>query len=236
MEENIQLKETIGRQQERIVMLESNLKNVNELPKEKLITLTNRIKQLEDQLQKSKTATCTDKTKSNTTEILVMKEEIENNTTEIMNLKKTSEEKIQNVTHNSDSFIKQQIDTVKDLVTDQLKQQSNMIDKTTTEKLNDAVNEHINSATKIIEGKAEEVVSKVSTPARTVWAIDTDTDSDVESESITRNKPTPKTQYKTQKSFTRREQKTHIEDDTQHLIIGDSLIQGIDQNKIHKKL
>ena len=71
-------------------------------------------------------------------------------------------------------------------------------------------------------------MSKVSTPDRTVWAIDTDTNSEVELESITKSKPPPETQLESQKPFTRREQKTHIEDDTQHLITEDSLIQEID--------
>ena len=154
IKENSELKDTIKKQHDRITSLEGLLKNLKDQPKEKLNKLTKRIKDLEDRLQKSKNSDV--KTVDyDTGVILMMKDEIEKNKKEIKKLKKTLEDKIQKVSQQTDSFIKKQIDDLKECVTDQLTEQSSSIDKATTHKLSQAVNEHITNTTRIIEEKVD---------------------------------------------------------------------------------
>ena len=119
IKENSGLKDTIKKQHNRITSLEELLKNLKDQSKEKLDTFTKRIKDLEDQLQKSKNSDV--KTADyDTGDIFMMKDEIEKNKKEITKLKKTLEDKIQKVSQQTDSFIKKQIDDLKECVTDQL--------------------------------------------------------------------------------------------------------------------
>ena len=168
IKENSELKDTIKKQHDRITSLEGLLKNLKDQPKEKLDKLTKRIKDLEDQMQKSKNSDVKT-TDYDTGDVLLMQEEIENNKKEIAKLKKTLDDKIQKVTQQTDSFIKKQIDDLKESVTDQLTEQSSSINKATTDKLHEAVNEHITNTTRIIDEKVDEAVSKTDTSNVPIW-------------------------------------------------------------------
>ena len=236
IKENSELKDTINKQHDRITSLEGLLKNLKDQPKEKLDKLTKRIKDLEDRLQKSKnsdvkTADC------DTGVILMMKDEIEKNKKEITKLKKTLEDKIQKVSQQTDSFIKKQIDDLKECVTDQLTEQSSSIDKATTHKLSQAVNEHITNTTRIIEEKVDEAVSKADTSNVPIWGVDTDSEHDFEhldiQKKMTMDPKKPFESY-SERITNKKEPPVHIQDNIEHLIIGDSIIQGINENKFHK--
>ena len=61
--------------------------------------------------------------------------------------------KFKKVTQQTDSFLKKQMDDLKESVTNQLTEQLSSIDKATTDKLNEAVNEHITNTARITDKK-----------------------------------------------------------------------------------
>ena len=168
----------------------------------------------------------------------MMKDEIEKNKKEITKLRKTLEDKIQKVSQQTGSFIKKkQIDDLKECVTDQLAEQSGSIDKTTTHKLNQAVNEHITNTTRTIEEKVDEAVSKADTSNVPIWGVDTDSVHDFEHIDIQKKMTMdPRKPFKSysERITNKKEPPVHIQDNIEHLIIGDSIIQGINENKFHK--
>ena len=152
----------------------------------------------------------------------MIKDEIENNKKEITKLKKTLEDKIQKVSQQTDGFIKKQIDDLKECVTDQLAEQSSSIDKATTHKLNQAVNEHITNTTRIIEEIVDEAVSKADTSNVPIWRADTDSENDCEHIDI--QKKMTMDPMKPFKSYSERitnnkEPPVHIQYNIEHLII-----------------
>ena len=236
IKENNELKDTIKKQHDRITSLEGLLTSLKDQPKEKLDELTKRIKDLEDQLQKSKNSDVKT-TDYDTGDILLMKEEIEKNKKEIAKLKKTVEDKIQKVTQQTDSFIKKQTDDLKESVTDQLTEESSSIDKATTDKLNEAVNEHITNTARIIKEKVDEAVSKTDTSHVPIWGVDTDSENDFENidiqKKMTMGPRKPPTELYSERTTNKKEPPVYIQDNMEHLIIGDSIIQGINENKFH---
>ena len=64
-----------------------------------------------------------------TADLLVIKEDIEKRKNEITKLKKELEDKVQKVTSQTDNYITKQIDNLKALITEELKEHSNFIDK-----------------------------------------------------------------------------------------------------------
>ena len=166
-----------------------------------------------------------------------MKEAIEKNKKEIAKLKKTLEDKIQKVTQQTDSFIERQIDDLKESVTDQLTERSSSIDKATTDKLNEAVNEHITNTTRIIEEKVDKAVGKTDTSNVPIWGVDTDSENDFENMDIqkkmTMGPRKPPKSY-SERTTNKKEPPVYIQDNIEHLIIEDSIIQGINKSKFHK--
>ena len=159
-----------------------------------------------------------------------MKEEIENNKKEIAKLKKTLDDKIQKVTQQTDSFIKKQIDDLKESVTDQLTEQSSSITKATTDKLHEAVNEHITNTTRIIDEKVDEAVSKTDTSNVPIWGVDTDSENGFENIDIQKKMtmgPRKPTKSYSERTTIKKEPPVYIQDNIEHLIIGDSIMNNL---------
>ena len=117
--------------------------------------------------------------------------------------------------------------------------ESSSIDKSTTDKLNEAVNEHITNTTRIIEEKVDEAVSKIDTSNVPVGGVDTDSENDFENidiqKKMTMGPRKPPKSY-SERTTNKKEPPVYMQDNIEHLIIGDSIIQGINENKFHKTL
>ena len=97
----------------------------------------------------------------------------------------------------------------------------------------------MNISPRILGEKVDEVVSKTDTSNVPIWGVDTDCENGFEFENIDIQKKMIMGQRKppisySEKTTDKKESPIYIQDNIEHLIIGDSIIQGINENKFQK--
>ena len=210
----------------------------DQIPKNQPKNLTKRISDIENKLKPAQATKATLKGDQNTSCKI-----IEKHKNEILKLKREMEDKVQKVTSQTDNYITKQEDNLKALITEEFKEHSSFIDKKIKDDLSvtdTVITGNIDEAMRLDWGEnsiedqdnsTDRFDHKEALPDHINLSINKDENDKEETNFVQLYSDNVNKQFL---KATSTPDDNIIHESVEHLIIGDSLVQGIKENLFHK--